>query len=569
MGWNSWDCYGTTVTEELFKANVDVMGEKLKAHGWQYAVVDIQWYEPNSKGFDYDPKAILTMDGNGRLLPAVSKFPSAKDGKGFRTMAEYAHRKGLKFGIHLMRGIPRQAVEKGLPILGTKLKASDIADRDNGCSWNQDMYGVDMTKPGAQEYYDSVFQLIASWGVDFVKVDDLSRPYAAHEKEIEGIRQAIDKTKRPIVLSMSPGETPIEAAVHASFHANMWRISDDFWDSWSALKEQFVRLAKWNPLRGNGCYPDADMLPLGTLALGTRKTNFTRDEQMTLMSLWAIAKSPLMLGADLTKMDPFTESLLTNDDLLNLDQNSVGNRPFYNDKGIVAWTATDPRTKDKYVAIFNVLDPYDPINGDLLSEGSLISRDTPEQGAKVLADLEGYSTIALVCGDGGDGLDWDHTLWVDPAVEMSNGTTLHLAKDKWTYAVVGYGQPSTMFAPGNQPLSVKGQAVPLGIFAHAPSLVAFDLPDGAKSFSAFAALNDSAMRETKGGTFQPLVYGFKKGGPQEKKSLLMNFDLSPLGVKEGSKVTDVWTGKTSTLDTLTTHLDVPWHGCSLLKISAQ
>ncbi len=567
MGWNSWDCYGTTITEEQYKANVDYMAQKLKSHGWQYAVVDIQWYEPNAKGFDYNPNAVLTMDANGRLLPAENRFPSAKGGKGFKPLADYVHKKGLKFGIHLMRGIPRQAVAKGLPILGTSFKAPEIADQQRICPWNSDMYGVDMSKKGAQEYYDSVFKQIADWGVDFVKVDDLSRPYHDNELEIQAIRNAIDKTKRPIVLSLSPGETPLDAAQHVSMNANMWRISDDFWDSWPALKEQFARLRNWNKYLVSGRYPDADMLPLGTLALGARKTNFTPDEQQTLMSLWAIAKSPLMLGADMTKIDPFTESLITNDEVINLNQNSIENKPFYDEKGIVAWTAYDPRTKDHYVAVFNSQDPYDLSRGELLSENPLINRETQDQGIKVIANVEGFSSVALVFGDGNDGLQWDHGVWVDPTIELENGTMLHLAKDKWTFSYVGYGKVSTSVAPGEKPLSVQGVAMPTAIFAHAPSIVVFDLPAGAISFSSFAALNDTAMKETEGGTIQPFIFGFKKGGDQEKKSLLMNFDLGPGGAKEGSKVTNLWTGETTTLSGSTMHLDIPWHGCKLLKIS--
>lgn len=567
MGWNSWDCYGTTITEEQYKANVEYMATKLKPHGWQYAVVDIQWYEPNAKGFEYNPAAILTMDAFGRLLPAENRFPSAKGGKGFKPLADYVHKKGLKFGIHLMRGIPRQAVEKELPIFGTKFKASEIADKEHVCPWNQDMYGVDMSKPGAQDYYDSVFQLIASWGVDFVKVDDLSRPYHQNEPEVQAIRKAIDKAKRPIVLSLSPGETPVDAGLHVSTHANMWRISDDFWDSWPALKEQFARLHNWNQFLGKGCYPDADMLPLGTLALGSRKTNFTADEQQTLMTLWAIAKSPLMLGADMTKMDPFTESLVTNDEIIDLNQNSIENKPFYDEKGIVAWSAVDPKTKDHYVAVFNSQDPYDVSRGELLSEGPIITRETQDQGVKVMADLDGFSSIALVFGDGGDGSSWDHGLWVNPIVELDNGTSLHLAKNKWAFAYVGYGQASTTIAPAFKPLTVQGVDIQEGIFAHAPSIVVFDLPSGAKSFSGFAALNDSTMKETAGGTIQPFIFGFKKGGDHEKKSLFMNFDFGPIIAKAGSKVTDLWTGKTWTLEGTTTHLDIPWHGCKLLKIS--
>ena len=191
------------------------------------------------------------------------------------------------------------------------------------------MYGVDMSKPGAQAYYDSVFELIASWGVDFVKVDDISRPYHDNEREIEAIRAAIDRTGRPMVLSLSPGETALTAAAHVQRHANMWRISDDFWDTWPSLKEQFARLRNWNPHRQPGAWPDADMLPFGVLAMGKRTTRFTRDEQITVMTLWAIARSPLMMGGDLTKLDDFTRGLLTNDEVLAVNQSSERNQPLF------------------------------------------------------------------------------------------------------------------------------------------------------------------------------------------------------------------------------------------------
>lgn len=567
LGWNSWDCYGTTITEAQYRANVEVMSAKLKPFGWQYATVDIQWYEPNAVGFDYNPAAILTMDGNGRLMPALNRFPSSAGGIGFKALADWTHKKGLKFGIHLMRGVPRQAVDKELPILGSSFKCSDIADKVDVCPWNSDMYGVDMSKPGAQEYYDSVFKLIASWGVDFVKVDDLSRPYEQNQAEIEAIRKAINKTKRPIVLSLSPGETPIESGNHVEYHANMWRISDDFWDSWPALKSQFGRLSKWTEFQGPGHYPDADMLPIGTLANGSRTTNFTRDEQYTLMSLWAIAKSPLILGADMTKMDSFTESLLTNPTLLAINQNSVKNKEIYNNKGVVVWSAEDPKSKDRYAAIFNTYDQYDISNADLLSEGELINRETPGQGLPIIANLEDYSKIALVVADGGDGLKFDHSVWVKPTVELTFGSVIDLSIQPWKFATVGFGEPSLKNAPGGKPLSVKGSPVPLGIFAHAPSVLVYSLPSGAMSFSAFAALNDSCMSETTGGTVQFFVYGFKDGGPQERNSRRMSFDLGPAGAKAGNKVTDVWTGQTWALESQTTILDIPWHGCKLLKIS--
>jgi alpha-galactosidase len=356
MGWNSWDCFATTVTEEQTKAHADYMAEHLKSHGWQYIVVDIQWYEPGATGYDYRSKAELTMDEWGRLLPAVNRFPSAADGAGFKPLADYVHGKGLKFGIHLMRGIPRQAVAKNLPVKGTPYHAQDIANKASICPWNPDMYGVDTSKPGAQDYYDSVFELIASWGVDYVKVDDISRPYHEHEKEIEAIRKAIDRTGRPIVLSLSPGETALDAAEHVKRHANLWRISDDFWDSWPALYEQFARLKNWNPHRGPGYWPDADMLPFGVLDMGRRKTHFTPDEQYTVMTLWCIARSPLMYGGDMTKMDDFTLSLLTNDEVLAVNQNSTNNRPLFDHDNLMAWIADVPNSPDKYLALFNARD---------------------------------------------------------------------------------------------------------------------------------------------------------------------------------------------------------------------
>jgi hypothetical protein len=354
MGWNSWDCFGTTVTEAQTKTQADFMASKLKSHGWQYIVVDIQWYEPKAKGHDYRKDAVLTMDQFSRLIPAVEKFPSAANGAGFRALANYVHKKGLKFGIHMMRGIPRQAVRENTPIKGTPYRARDIANTNSICRWNSDMYGVDVTKPGGQEYYDSVFQLVASWGVDFVKVDDLSAPYDAVQRaEIEAIRKAITKCGRKIVFSTSPGPTPLNEGPHISAYANMWRISDDFWDSWPALLAQFKRLNDWTPFRGPGHFPDADMLPVGKISFG-RTTHFTPDEQVTLLTLWCIARSPLILGNDLTKTDDFTFSLLTNDEVLAVNQHSTDNRQlFRTPDGLVAWVANVAHSGDKYLAVFN------------------------------------------------------------------------------------------------------------------------------------------------------------------------------------------------------------------------
>ncbi|HVX86787.1 MAG TPA: glycoside hydrolase family 27 protein [Phycisphaerae bacterium] len=364
MGWNSWDCFGAGVTEDDTFANAQYLHDHLLSHGFTIVTIDIQWYEPLAHTDRYRPNAALEMDANGRLLPAANRFPSTKDSRSFKPIADKLHAMGLKFGLHLLRGIPRQAVTQNVPILGTNVHAADIANKSDICRWNTDMYGVDMTKPGAQEYYDSVLALMASWDLDFIKVDDLSAP-TYHQAEIEAIRKAIDKTGRPIVFSTSPGATPLAEGPHVSTHANMWRISDDFWDNWKSLKEQFKRLDDWTPFRGPGHFPDADMLPLGNIRTWQSGpnawTHFTHDEQRTLLTLWCIARSPLILGANLPRNDDFTLSLITNDEVLAVDQKSTNNHQVSRQDDLIVWSADVPNSPDKYVALFNAQEyPIDP-----------------------------------------------------------------------------------------------------------------------------------------------------------------------------------------------------------------
>lgn len=400
MGWNSWDCFGTTVTETQIKEQSDFMAATLKAHGWQYIVVDIQWYEPSAKGHEYKEDARLAMDEVGRLIPAPEKFPSAANGRGFKPLADYVHAQGLKFGIHMMRGISRQAVKQNTPIKNTTVRAADIANTKSTCKWNPDMYGVDVSKPGGQEYYDSVFELLASWDLDFVKVDDLSEPYDSVQKaEVEAIRKAIDKTGRPIVLSTSPGDTPLREGAHVAAHANMWRISGDFWDDWPQLLSQFKRLHDWMRHRAPGAWPDADMLPIGAIQFG-KKSGFTPDEQITLMTLWSIARSPLMHGGDMTKTDDFTLSLLTNDDVLAVNQHSENNRQlFRTDDGLIAWIADVPGSTDKYLAVFNTRDAAKDAPRDATAPVPIKLAETGLNGSVNIRDLWAKKDLGTFNGD--------------------------------------------------------------------------------------------------------------------------------------------------------------------------
>lgn len=360
MGWNSWDSFGPTIREDEARANARIMAQRLLPHGYDVFTIDIQWYEPSANSYDYRKGAALAMDEWGRLVPAPNRFPSAANGTGFKPLADYIHGLGLKFGIHMMRGVPRQAADRSLPILGTAYRAGDIADRLNVCPWNTDMYGVDMTKLGAQEYYDSVFRLYASWGVDFVKADDMSRPYVRNAAEIHAVRRAIDACGRPMILSLSPGETPLAAAGDVARNANMWRISDDFWDTWPAVLEQFERLKRWAPLGRPGAWPDADMLPFGVLEMGKRATRFTRDEQGTVMTLWCIARSPLIMGGDLRKLDDATASLLTNDEILAVNREGEAPHELFRDTAKAAWAVT--LRGERCVALFNLGETAAPVS---------------------------------------------------------------------------------------------------------------------------------------------------------------------------------------------------------------
>ena len=363
MGWNSWDCYGAAVNEEQVRANAEYMAKNLKDYGWEYVIVDIQWYEPAAKNHWYNANAPLIMDEYGRLMPAENRFPSSSDGPGFKPLADFVHDLGLKFGIHILRGIPKQAVRGNVKIKGTDRTAAQIADFGNVCEWNGDMCGIDMTREGAQEYYNSIFELYAEWGVDFVKVDDIARPY--HKAEVEAVRKAIENSGREMVLSLSPGAAPLSEAGHLSEYANMWRMTDDFWDGWEQLKKMFDYCRDWFPYVGEGHWPDCDMLPIGYLRVcsvdGGEKTNFTEDEQRTLMSLWAMFRSPLMIGADLPKNDDFTLSLLQNRDIIEINKNSCGNREVYRKGNEIVWTANGAGNF-VYLARFNVGE--DVINSD-------------------------------------------------------------------------------------------------------------------------------------------------------------------------------------------------------------
>ena len=379
MGWNSYDYYNTLVNEEQVRANAEYMAKNLKDHGWEYVVIDIQWSDPdagkrNAEGIQYIPFSRFNVDEYSRQIPAVNRFPSAANGAGFKPLADYIHSLGLKFGIHIMRGIPRFAAHDHMAIKthdGSKVTADMIANPYSWCRWNPDMYGVDASKPYAQDYYDSIFELYAQWGVDYVKVDDIcntnaypANPYSA-EKEIEMITHAIEKCGRKMVLSLSPGPAVIEKAHHYKNYANMWRITDDFWDDWKYLKAMFERCEVWQSHVGEGNWPDCDMLPINKLGYGWAPAEaehkgwmckFTKDETKTMLTLWNIFRAPLMLGTDLPQLDDYNLSLITNDEIIAMNKNP--NQAYQSTptctEDIVSWVNECADGKSYYECYFNL-----------------------------------------------------------------------------------------------------------------------------------------------------------------------------------------------------------------------
>ena len=570
MGWNSWDCFGPTVTEAEVKANADYMAKYLKPYGWNYIVVDIRWYVGNDKAHGYNEKdPDYVIDEFGRFLPAVNRFPSAAGGKGFKPLADYLHKKGLKFGIHIMRGVPVIAVKRNIAIKGTNLSARDIYSDKDQCSWLRDMYTIVPGKPGAQEYYNSLFELYASWGLDFVKIDDLSSPIY-FEGEIDMIRKAIDRTGRKIVLSTSPGETPVAHADHVQKNANMWRTVGDFWDSWDQLKDHFEVFERWNPWRSFGAYPDGDMLPMGRIGIRAergdpRMTAFTKDEQYTLMTLWTIFKSPLMFGGNLPDNDPFTLSLLTNKNVLKILNQSINNKPLFRDIDKAAWIADEPNTGAKYLAVFNTADQQLVSEEKAVWKSGIITKATSGQSVKLDIDITGAKKLYLVVNDAGDKTDWDHANWIEPMLYKGKDS-IKLTGLKWIKATAGWEKPRVDLSVSGNALTVNKIKYENGIGTHANSIIEFDVPEGYSRFKALVGLDQACVAQNTGATVKFFVFTENPSGLAPPPSAKISIDLKNSGLPNAYLITDMWSGKVLGKFSGEFAPEINNHGAGLYKI---
>lgn len=522
MGWNSWDCYYSSVTEKEVMQNAQYLVDNdLVRHGWEYVVVDIRWYcnHPSLGAGNYNQRGDqdYVLDEYGRYLPSPSRFPSCMvDGKnvGFKPLAEKLHAMGLKLGIHLMRGVPKSVVGGNYKLKGGEERP--WTEVYNGtaspCTWLKDNLLVRNNEAG-QLYYNSIMDLYAGWGVDFLKIDDLSRPF--YTDEIHMIRRAIDQTGRPMVLSLSPGKTQYQYAQECLENANMWRMMDDLWDNWSAVDAVFNEANVWSQYTRPGNYADCDMLPLGQIAMTIgdngytaadkgRWTNLTQDEQLTMMTLWGICHSPLFFGGEMTKNDAFTLSLLNNEEYHQMHKYGINAHQVSADEdlGRVAWTSTDPQTGNRYLALFQRDNTRWIVGRNALYTSEVVAYTTDGHAVDVNIEWpEGEKTLVLVVDDGGDNYNYDHGDWINPTLILRDGTEVPLTgaykTRQYTKSYFNRVRENQNVEHGGK-MQVLGQTYDRGFSTDANAAIFFRIPDDmdVARFHAMAAADDSGIGQT-------------------------------------------------------------------------
>ena len=386
MGWNSYDSYGVYLYEEAAKRNIEELAKRYKPFGYEYFVIDAGWFGEfklcPGTNFPTEKHALdVRINEYGLLQPSKTYFPN-----GLKVLADQAHSLGLKFGVHIMRGISRKSVKLNTKVQGTNYTARDIADTTSICVWCAQNYGVDMSKPGAQEFYNSFINQLASWGVDFIKADDI----VPFPKEIEGVTKAIAQCGRPIVLSLSPGGKVDPDQIGVFKKANMLRVTHDIWDDQIGIEQCFNAWRKWQGKESSSFYVDMDMIPFGELQKMSpvpfglkgdestatinklrkdgklsnlellsgkgwhRQSEFTKGQQLTFITLRALSASPLMIGGDLVSMDEFSFKLLTNFEVIRCNQNAIVGKLIYDKNKIETWKTIDKSIKTcGWIGIFN------------------------------------------------------------------------------------------------------------------------------------------------------------------------------------------------------------------------
>ena len=526
-GWNSWDCYYSSVTETEVVRNAEYMRDNLKQYGYEYIVVDIRWYceHPSLGAGNYNQNGTqgYVLDAYGRYLPSPRRFPSCMVDDvnvGFKPLADRIHEMGLKFGIHIMRGVPTTVAKNpsNYTLFGS---GDDTAEKRqatwakvyNGttspCTWLKDNALVRMTEEG-QQYYNSIINLYAEWGVDFIKVDDISRPF--YTDEIQMIRNAIDQCGRPIVLSLSPGKTQYQYHEQCHNLANQWRMMDDLWDNWAHVSAVFAEAAEWSKYHQVGNYADCDMLPVGQIAMTVadqgyasrdngRWTRLNDNELCTMMTLWGICHSPLMIGGEMTSFGATTKKLLTNEDMLKMNSYGVNAHQVKGGAGKYIWESTDPDDGSKWIAMFSTDGDEQWVSPDnALYCSETVAYTTEGHKVEVECDIpEGTDILSLVVDDGGDNFNYDHGDWINPTVVLKNGSEYNLTgKDlDHTFTASYYNvvrENRNVTNTGN--MKVMGTDYTRGFATDANAVLYFKLPEGAVKFKGIGAADDSGIGQT-------------------------------------------------------------------------
>ncbi|MCC3371985.1 X2-like carbohydrate binding domain-containing protein [Cohnella sp. REN36] len=352
MGWSSYSLQvydgqaGNWISEAKIKKMSDAMHEKLQAHGYNYINIDAGWNG--------------SMDGYGRPIPSAQLYPG-----GFENLVDYVHRNGQKLGIYLIPGVSPAAVERNLPIYdpsgpsGCTIGDIVVKPYKYADYWNLG-YKIDFSNPCAQKYIDSIADLIASWGVDFVKFDSVT-PGSGHNDtsidardDVKAWSQALSKHRIWFELSWALDHN---YADYWKQYANGWRVD---WDveaydrnvgmtQWSNIARLFPDAALWWRDAGPGGWNDFDSLNVGNGAT----SGLTKDERQTAMTLWAASSAQLYTGDDLSNLDAYGLSLLTNDEVIAVQQAGHPVHPVSTATDQQAWYANNG-DGTYTVALFNL-----------------------------------------------------------------------------------------------------------------------------------------------------------------------------------------------------------------------
>ncbi|QMU76130.1 glycoside hydrolase family 27 protein [Streptacidiphilus sp. PB12-B1b] len=351
LGWSSWSFVRHDPTAAVIDAQADAMKSSgLAAAGYQYVNIDDFWYQcPGSQG--------PAVDQYGRWATDTAEFPSSGAENGIAVVADHVHADGLKFGIYVTPGISKQAVAENTPIQGTSYTADQIATSSSEANYNcGGMVGIDYSKPGAQAFIDSWADEFASWGVDYVKIDGVG---TGDVGDVQAWSAALQQTGRPIHLELSNGLAIGSASTWAQY-SNGWRTGGDIecycgsngssypLTDWGNVQSRFGQVSDWQPYGGPGAFNDYDSIEVGNGA----NDGLTAPERQSQLSLWAMGASPLILGTDLTDLDPTDLGYLKNSAVLAVDQDSIDASRIVNNGNQQVYSKTEP-DGSVVVALFN------------------------------------------------------------------------------------------------------------------------------------------------------------------------------------------------------------------------